>query len=253
MLFPIQRPILGVNVVLAALFFAVAVSGQEPPSTEDKNLGSKPQPQALTPSVSFTLDWPGSQPEHYTVLVAFDGSSDYSSQISTASPASSASESASPTSDSVSEAPFETRFTITAPIRERIFSLAQQANFFNGNFNYNQHRVADTGTKTLAYTDSARHYQTSYNWSENKAVDELTHIFEGIGSTIESGYRLQHLMRFDKLGLNQELSGMEQAAQSGQLRELQIIAPVLRQIASNSGYMNIARERARHLLQLASR
>ena len=60
-------------------------------------------------------------------------------------------------------------------------------------------------------------------------------------------------MRFDKLGLNQELSGMEQAAHSGQLRELQIIAPVLQQIASNSGYMNIARERARNLLQLASR
>ena len=236
---------------VACVLFTGAIAQQSPPADNANRQPAQPARTSL-PAVTFTLDWPGAQPPHYTLLVASDGEAEYASRPSSSNDASSASDSLNPSSDPIDQEAFSTHFAISAPIRDRIFSLARQANFFNGNFNYQHHRVADTGSKTLAYADSALHYQTSYNWSENKAVDELTHIFEGIGSTIESSRRLEHLMRFDKLGLNAELSGMEQAAQSGQLRELQIIAPVLQQIASNSSYMNIARERARHLLQLAS-
>jgi len=252
MLALIQRPMLAVNALMVTfVLFAGAIAQQTSPA-DDANRHPGQPAQTSLPAVSFTLDWPGAQPPHYTLLMASDGGAEYASQPSSSNAVGAASDSLNPSSDPIDQEPFSAHFTISAPIRDRIFSLAKQADFFNGNFNYERHRVANTGSKTLAYTDSARHYQTSYNWSENKAVDELTHIFEGIGSTIESGRRLQHLMRFDKLGLNAELSGMEQAAQSGQLRELQIIAPVLQQIASNSGYMNIARERARHLLQLAA-
>ena len=240
-------------VAWCGLYFSLPGAAQQTLSGNGNDLVPDQSTQNSASSVAFTLNWPSAEPQHYTVRVTSDGHAEYTSQASAPNDAIPTSDPANTASNSGSEEPFMTRFTVSDATSQVIFSLARQANFFNGNFNYDHHRIADTGTKTLAYADSARHYQTSYNWSENKAIDELTHIFEGIGSTIESGRRLEHLMRFDKLGLNQELSGMEQAAHTGQLRELQIIAPVLQQIASNSSYMNIARERARNLLQLASR
>ena len=136
--------------------------------------------------------------------------------------------------------------------RQRIFALARQAGYFNGNFDFSKHKVAQTGIKTLAYEDASRHYQTTYNWSQNPAISELNSIFMAISNTLESGRRLSYLMRFDKLGLEKELKGMEQAAAAGELRELAAIAPTLEQLASDDSYMHIVQERARHLLKLAN-
>ncbi|HTC78411.1 MAG TPA: hypothetical protein VK657_07330, partial [Terriglobales bacterium] len=148
--------------------------------------------------------------------------------------------------------PYREKFTMGAADRQRIFALARQAGYFNGNFDFSKHKVAQTGVKTLAYEDATRHYQTTYNWSQNPAISELNSIFMAISNTLESGRRLSYLMRFDKLGLEKELKGMEQAAAAGELRELAAIAPTLEQLASDASYMHIVQERARHLLKLAN-
>jgi hypothetical protein len=57
---------------------------------------------------------------------------------------------------------------------------------------------------------------------------------------------LQYLRRFDKLGLEEELKGMENEGQN--LAELQIIAPMLESIANDPAILNIARQRAKRLL-----
>src|SRR5207237_8379749 len=115
-----------------------------------------------------------------------------------------------------------------------------------------KHKVEQTGIKPLAYENDSRHDQPTYNWSQNPAISELNSIFMAISNTLESGGRLSYLMRFDKLGLEQELKGMEQAAAAGELRELAAIAPTLEQLASDASYMHIVQERARHLLKLAN-
>jgi hypothetical protein len=141
-------------------------------------------------------------------------------------------------------------FTMSGAMQEKVFQLARNANYFNGNFDYTAHRVANTGKKTLGWNGSGRKFQTTYNWSDNKSVDQLTRIFEGISNTIEHGRKLQFLHRFDKLGLEAELKNMEALAQSGSLAEIQIIAPSLENIANDTAVLNIARQRARHLLAL---
>ena len=61
-----------------------------------------------------------------------------------------------------------------------------------------------------------------------------------------------YLHRFDKLGLEDELKGMEDAAESHNLAELQIIAPTLESIADDTTVLNIARQRAKRLLAKAN-
>ena len=60
-----------------------------------------------------------------------------------------------------------------------------------------------------------------------------------------------YLHRFDKLGLEDELKGMENAAENHNLAELQIIAPTLKSIADDTTVLNIARQRAKRLLAKA--
>jgi iron-sulfur cluster repair protein YtfE (RIC family) len=127
--------------------------------------------------------------------------------------------------------------------------LAAQAKYFDGDFDYKKHAIANTGRKTLTYADMVRHFQTTYNWSENPAIDQLTRYFQGVSSTIQHGRKLEFLHHYDKLGLEAYLKGMEEEAQSHYLAELTIIAPVLESIAGDSSVMNIARQRARRLLE----
>jgi len=143
---------------------------------------------------------------------------------------------------------YATEFSLSAASREKVFHLAKDAGYFKGDFDYKDHPVASTGKKTLAFADKSRHFQTAYNYSENKSIQELTALFQGISGTIQHGRKLQFLRRFDKLGLEAELKGMEDENNSHFLAELQIISPILNTIADDSAIMNIARQRARRLL-----
>jgi len=190
---------------------------------------------ATDATVAFTVTWEQASPQFSRFEVASSGLATYLSR-----------------DGKEDEQPYTENLTLKSATRRRIFELAQQANYFNGSFDFTQHRIAQTGVKTLAYHDGAHNYQTSYNWSENKAIDELTRIFRSIGNTIEAGRRLDYLIRFDKLGLDKQLKGMEDAAAQGEMSEFDVIAPALREIAFGSNYMHIAQERARRLLKLAN-
>jgi hypothetical protein len=143
---------------------------------------------------------------------------------------------------------FTLEFTLSAAVRDKLFRDAKEANYFQGDFAFKKHAVSSTGKKTLAYADQSRHFETIYDYSENKAIEEITNIFQGISNTIEHGRKLQYLRRFDRLGLEEELKGMESMAENGYLAEVQLIAPTLESIANDPAILNIARQRARRLL-----
>lgn len=197
------------------------------------------QPQnASVPIVSFDLYWEAATPQNYTVTVDAMGASHYVSRNPTRA-----------AQDGPEE--YDLHFTMSGPSRDRVFNLVRELNYFQGQFDYKQHKIANTGAKTLHYTDATRDNSTSYNWSENKSIQELTRLFQGISNTLQSGERLKFKKRFDKLGLEKELKGMEDLAQNKDLAELQIIAPILQNIADDSSVLHVARERAKRLLALA--
>lgn len=144
-------------------------------------------------------------------------------------------------------APYEAEFEVSAATRDRVFALAQATEYFAGDFEFRKHAVADTGRKTLVYRDAQRQSSTTYNWSQNKHIQQLTDLFESIALTQGYARRLAFLRRFDKLGLDAVLKRMEELNQKNFLGELQAIAPVLRQIAADPGVMKLARDRAARL------
>lgn len=114
--------------------------------------------QAEPPAaVTFTLDFPASQPEHYSIRVQSDGAASYrsSGRVST---------------DSDETDSFELAFTATAETRQRIFDLAAKAGFFQKDVDSHHKGIAFTGKKTLTYNDEHRSGESTYNYSSNPAV-----------------------------------------------------------------------------------
>lgn len=204
---------------------------------------STPAPDSAPalPSVTFTQAFPRATPAYFSLRIDSAGQAAYESRR----------EEGQPGLPELGE-PYRVEFVVSKTTARRVLDLAQSLNYFQGDWDFKKHRIADTGRKTLIYADSSRNYQTTYNWSENAAVQELTDTFQGISNTQEAAYELSRLRRYDRLGLNQQLERMEEMAKSGWLRELQAIAPLLEKLANDREIMHIARQRAQRLLQLAT-
>ena len=185
-------------------------------------------------SITFDRAWDDYTPQKITLTIWASGQGKYASHSAAKPP------------DEADD--YKTEFTMSPACRDKLFRDAGEANYFDGDFAFKKHAVASSGIKTLTYADPARHFNTTYDYSENKAVQEITSIFQGISNTIEYGRKLQFKHRFDKLGLEDELKGMESAAESHNLAELQLIAPQLASIVQDESVLNIARQRAKKLL-----
>lgn len=194
-------------------------------------------------TVTFDLIWEQAVPQEYTIRTQADGPSTYIAR-NPLKPVQPGEE---------KEPDYTLDFTMSAANQHKIFKLARQANYFNGDFEYKAHAVANTGRKTLTYADETRHFQTAYNHSENKAIQELTSLFQGISSTIEFGRKLEFKHKYDRLGLESELKAMEEAADANNLAEIQVVAPTLKSIADDTAVLNIARQRATRLLRKAQK
>ena len=192
------------------------------------------------PTITFDRVWESYKPQNVNITVQATGPAKYLSRNPF-----------TPPDQTGADPDYTLEFTLSTRNQERLFRDAREANYFNGDFSYKKHAVATTGKKTLTYADPNRYFETTYDYSENRAIQEITNIFAGISNTIEHGRKLVFLRRFDKLGLEDELKAMEEAAESHNLAELQIIRPTLESIAGDSTILNIARQRAKRLLAKA--
>ena len=219
--------------ILATLMGAMLLQGQNTSPNAPQN--------PTVPTITYDRVWEAYTPQNITLSVQSTGPTKYVSRNPV-----------KPADQQETDPDFTLEFTMSAETRDKVFKDAKEANYFKGDFTFKKHAVSSTGKKTLTYSDQARHFETSYDYSENKEIQEITSIFQGISNTIEHGRKLLYLRRFDKLGLEDELKGMESLAQSNYLAELQLIAPTLESIANDPAILNIARQRARRLLARSS-
>jgi hypothetical protein len=201
-------------------------------------------PQAPTPSeapaaVTFTLDFPASQPEHYSIRVPSDGASHYHS-------------SGRLSADSEDTDSFDLDFALLPETRQKIFALAAKADYFQKDVDSRHKSLAFTGKKTLAYKDAERSGETTYNYSNNSGVQELTALMQNLSTTLEFGHRLQYDLHYQKLALDEELKRMDDLARSHELIELTAIRPILDQLIADPGVINVTRARAQRLLEGAA-
>ena len=189
------------------------------------------------PMVSFTQDFPASTPSHYSLRVSKDGKASY--------------ESVGKLTPEADGDPFAYNFTLSSDSVALVFELAATAKYFARDVDYKKGNLANTGKKVLAYEDSARHYKTEYNYSSHQEIQQLTKLFQGIALTMEFARHLQFFKRYQPLALEGDLKRMEEMAKDNDLRELQAVAPVLREIADDKSILNVSRVRAQRLLVLA--
>jgi hypothetical protein len=194
--------------------------------------------QTLVPTVSFTCDFPGSEPDHYVISVAGNGSASYDSD-SKLSP------------ESAEGDAFHLDFTVSSAARTRVFDLTKRAHYFEGQIDSKNKNLASTGTKTLTYKDAQKSTHATYNYSPVPPVQELTAFFQGLSTTLEFGHRLDFYLRYQKLALDEELKKMEEMSNSHELEEIASVAPVLQKIADDPAVIKVVRARAQRLLQLA--
>ena len=90
---------------------------------------------------------------------------------------------------------------------------------------------------------------STYNYSQNPDVQQLTQLFLGLATTLDYGRKLAWTYRFDKLGLDQPLRELEELQAAHQVEELSAIEPILRKIADDPNLMHISRQSAQHLLK----
>lgn len=191
--------------------------------------------KAPTASVSFSLDFPQSIPDHYEISVASDGQASYDSTGKL-------------TPDSEPGDPFHLEFTISPASFKRIFDLAAKAKYFDGKIDSGKRNLASTGAKILTYKDTTHNNRAEYNYSPVPAVQEITAIFQNMSSTLEFGRRLDYYHHHQKLALEDELKRMEEMAKEKNLEEIQAVAPILQRIVDDKSVLNITRARAQRLL-----
>ena len=190
------------------------------------------------PSVTFSLNFPGSQPDRYAVTVPLTGNATYLSD--------------GKLMEGGDADDFKLIFTVSQETRARIFALAEKAHYFSQEVDSKKKNMAFTGTKVLIYSDGQKENRVSYNYTQVSPVLDLTLLFQDMSSTLEFGRRLEYYHRYQKLALDEELKRMEEMANENQLHELSAVAPVLQQIAEDNSVINPVRARAQRMLARAA-
>jgi hypothetical protein len=147
------------------------------------------------------------------------------------------------------EEPGATAFEVSPALRSKIFNLVGQLNHFKG-VDLDVHRkIANLGEKTFRWENGAESFEVKFNYTLNAPAVQLLQICEGLARQQELLELLQRRMKYDRLGVNDALMQFETDLNKGVFPEPQRGLPLLDQIASDSRFVEIARQRARALAE----
>ena len=215
-----------------AIIFCISLLGLAPTAFAQQ-LDANPPAGDQRPAIAtiwFQVDWPDADPTKFAIAVTANGEASYTS------------------TGKNEDDPYRLQFKMTPASTKAAFAAADRLSYFNGDWEYKKHRVAFTGKKTLTYADGHRRFSTSFNYSENGDIAALNRLFQGIALTIEHDRKLEFLMRYNKLGLYDELKAIRETQKDGWLGEVEIMAPRLETIVNDVSIMHVARVKASEIL-----
>src|SRR5947207_3640317 len=190
------------------------------------------------PTVVFTSVLWSAEPAYYSIAVDATGTATYQS---------------APESVGRTGVPYTINFYVSDRTRRTIFNVARELDFFRGEIEVQPVSAATDEALTLMYHDLGFNTQLTYSSSPNSDIEELTSIFEEVSETLEYGRRLAYLQQHDRKKIASELRALQADADRHVLRELQIIAPVLRGLSADSGLDADSRRMAQSLADGAMR
>jgi hypothetical protein len=140
-------------------------------------------------------------------------------------------------------------FQVSATWRTKMFGLAAQLKHFQGQDLDVHRKIANLGEKTFRWESGTEIHETKFNYTLNSAAAQLLQIFEGLARQQETVDLISRRMKYDRLGINDALLQFESDLNRSLLPEPQRVVPLLDQIAGDSRFVEIARQRARSLAE----
>jgi hypothetical protein len=140
-------------------------------------------------------------------------------------------------------------FEISASLRAKMFDLAAQLHHFRGQDLDVHRKIANLGEKTFRWEKGSEAHETKFNYTLNSPANQLLQIFEGLARQQEHLILIARRMKYDRLGINDALLQFETDFNHSLLPEPRRALPVLDQIAGDSRFVEIARQRARALAE----
>jgi hypothetical protein len=140
-------------------------------------------------------------------------------------------------------------FEVGDGLRAKIFALVRDLHEFQGQDLDVHRKIANLGEKTFRWEQGGVSHETKFNYTLNSAATQLLQIFEGLARQQEHFVLLSRRIRYDRLGINDALLQFESDLNRGLLPEPQRLIPLLDQISSDPKFVDIARQRARSLVE----
>jgi hypothetical protein len=145
------------------------------------------------------------------------------------------------------EDPGSAKFQVSSQLRAKMFGLAGELKNFQAQDLDVHRKIANLGEKTFRWERDGEVHEVKFNYTLNSAATQLLQIFEGLARQQELLSLLERRMKYDRLGINDALLQFETDLNRKLLPEPQRALPTLDQIAGDSRFVDIGRQRARNL------
>jgi hypothetical protein len=143
-------------------------------------------------------------------------------------------------------------FRISRETTATLFDHVRQADRFRGGCETRMKNVANSGTKTLTYTGPDGDGGCTFNYADNKAVGAIAETIQAIAETMDEGRAIALKHRFDRLGLDHEMTNLVDAMHDGRAKEVMTIAPILQSLCDDPQVLERVRKRAAGLLEASA-
>jgi hypothetical protein len=179
------------------------------------------------PSLFYSRAFPGSKPEYIQIAVNKSGDAVYQEAVDDDLPL---------------------KFKLTPEETAAVYELADKLDRFKRPLESNL-RVAFMGTKTFRYIDGDQKTETKFNYSEDVSAQQLQDWFERMAESAERRITLESAVKYDHLGVDQALNGLEESFENGRVIAADQYLPMLDRVSKNETYMHQARAKAAELAE----
>ena len=179
------------------------------------------------PRLFYSRAFPGSKPDYIQVVLEKSGDGVYQEAV---------------------EDDLPLKFKLTDEETQVVFGLADKLDHFKHPLE-SPLKVAFMGTKTFRFVDGEQKSEAKFNYSEDVAAQQLQDWFERMAESAEHRIDLERAAKYDHLGVDGALQGLEAAFENGRVVAPDQFLPMLDRVAKNETYMHQSRARAAEMAE----
>jgi len=146
--------------------------------------------------------------------------------------------------------PESVQIQLSPGAKDRFISVLSTLNYLEDAADYESHRkVADLGRKHLILETPSGKRETTYNFSDRKAVMDLTAFFDSLINQEAIGFDMNTAIQFERLSVPKRLDQIENELRANRIGDPQRLVPLLEKIESDQRLVNYVRTKAGKMKQ----